>query len=172
MPSTLRYLLLCSALALPPASRAADAAAAPPDARRGEALYVGSTRFHAGGAPCLACHGIAGHGLARAASFGPDLSGAYASFGPDTLEGILEDVVFPTMQPIYRTHAVTAQERADVIAFLGESHGDAAPRLGARFAAGVALAMAAFLAFVVVVGRRGALRRAGSAARAGRRDAR
>ena len=41
---------------------------------RGEALYVGSTRLFAGGAPCLGCHGVAGHGLARAASFGPDLS--------------------------------------------------------------------------------------------------
>jgi mono/diheme cytochrome c family protein len=32
------------------------------DPQRGEALYVGTLAFAAGGAPCLACHGIAGAG--------------------------------------------------------------------------------------------------------------
>ncbi len=160
MTPTLRPLLLCSVLTLSPAARAADAPTAPPDARRGEALYVGSTRFFAGGAPCLACHGIAGHGLSRAASFGPDLSGAYGLYGADGLDGLLDDIVFPSMQPVYRGHAVTKEERADLIAFLSESNGPGPAHLGPGFAAGVAAAMGIFLAGVVLVGRRGRGRRA------------
>jgi mono/diheme cytochrome c family protein len=169
-PNVVRSLLICSLAVAAGAAHGGEAPAAPPDARRGEALYVGSTRFAAGGAPCLACHGIAGHGLARAASFGPDLSGAHASFGADGLASVLEDVVFPTMQPIYRTHAVTPQERADLVAFLGEAQGGAqAPRLGAGFRAGVVVAMGLFLAFVLAVGRRGGARRAPPAPRSGGR---
>jgi hypothetical protein len=132
----------------------------PPDARRGEALFVGSKPLFAGGAPCLACHGVAGHGLAHAASFGPDLSAAHGQFGPDGLDAMLEDIVFPSMEPIYRGHTVTVEERGDLIAFLGEATGRQPARLGAGFAGGVAAAMGIFLAGVVLVGRRGAGRRA------------
>jgi mono/diheme cytochrome c family protein len=134
-----------------------SAAAAPPspaDARHGEALYVGSARLAAGGAPCLGCHGIAGHGLARAASFGPDLSGAHQQYGADGLDAMLEDVVFPSMAPVYRGHAVTPQERADLVAFLAEAPGAQPNALGGGFAAGVVAAAALFLGLVVVVGRR------------------
>jgi mono/diheme cytochrome c family protein len=163
MSPTLRSLVLCSGLGLSLAAAARDAQA-PPDARRGESLYVGSTRFAAGGAPCLACHGIAGHGLARAASFGPDLSGAYASLGADALDSMLEDVVFPTMQPVYKTRAVTPRERADVVAFLAEAEGAGrAPGLGAGYVAGVVAAIGLFLLFVLAVGRRRAGRRVTSA---------
>jgi hypothetical protein len=165
-PATLP-LLLCFLAGLSSAASAAEPAR-PPDARHGEALFVGSARLGAGGAPCLGCHGIAGHGLARAASFGPDLSGAYASLGPDGLESVLEDVVFPSMQPIYRGRPVTPRERADLVAFLGEVRSGAqAPQLGTGFKGGVALAMALFLGGVVAIGRRGRARRAAST-RAGR----
>ncbi len=161
MPRTVRSLLLCALAAWPGAAavgaepEAALAAPGAPDAHRGEALYVGSARLAGGGAPCLACHGIAGHGLSRAASFGPDLSGAYAAYGADGLEGLLAEIVFPTMEPVYRGHGVTKEERADLVAFLGAPHAGAPARLGPAFAAGVAAAMALFLAGVVLVGRRG-----------------
>jgi mono/diheme cytochrome c family protein len=165
--SMLPPLLCCSAVLLASASAFAVAPAGrsgpPPDPRRGESLYVGSVRLAAGGAPCLACHGIAGHGLARAASFGPDLSGAYAALGPDGLESMLADVVYPSMQPVYAGRAVTPQERADLVAFLGETGiGAQAPPLGMGFKAGVAAAMAVFLAGVVAIGRRGKARSAAS----------
>jgi mono/diheme cytochrome c family protein len=130
------------------------------DARRGEALYVGSARMENGGAPCLACHGVAGHGLARAASFGPDLTGAHASYGAEALAAALQDVPFPSMQPVYNTHALTPEERADVVAFLARADGGVPPRLGPGFAAAVAFAMALFLGAFVWIGRRGAARRA------------
>lgn len=154
--SVCRALLTAAAVAL---ASAATAAPAPPDARHGEALYVGSARLAAGGAPCLGCHGIAGHGLARAASFGPDLTGAHAQYGAEGLDGMLEDVVFPSMAPIYRDHAVTKEERAALVAFLAEAAaappGEERGSLTAGFAAGVAVAASAFLALVVAIGRRG-----------------
>lgn len=166
MRTPFRHLLPCVAVLAASAAAAADAAPHP-DPRRGEALYVGAARFIAGGAPCLGCHGIAGHGLARAASFGPDLSAAHAQYGADGLDAMLEDVVFPSMLPIYQRHAVTREERADLVAFLGEATGAPPPALGSGFATGVAVAAAAFLGLVVLAGRRGRAR-AGTIATQGR----
>jgi mono/diheme cytochrome c family protein len=153
MSRTLRPMLWGFLLAAPLAASAADA-------RRGEALYLGSARMENGGAPCLACHGVAGHGLARAASFGPDLTGAHATFGAEALAAALEEVPFPSMQPVYNTHALTPSERADVVAFLAQADGGAPPHLGPGFAGAVAFAMALFLGGFVWIGRRGAARRA------------
>jgi mono/diheme cytochrome c family protein len=139
--------------------------AAAADPRRGEALYVGSAGMENGGAPCLACHGVSGHGLARAASFGPDLTGAHAALGAEALDAALEAIPFPSMQPLYAKRPISPAERADLVAFLAEADGRAPPRLGAGFAGGVALAMATFLAGFVWIGRRGAARRARREAR-------
>jgi mono/diheme cytochrome c family protein len=162
MRSLLCPLLLCALAAATPAIASADdEPARPADPRRGEALYVGTVPLLAGGAPCLGCHGIAGHGLARAASFGPDLSASHEQYGADGLDAMLEDIVFPSMEPVYRGHAVTKEERADLIAFLAEANGAGAQpaRLGGRFAAGVVGAMGAFLGLVVIVGKRGGTRK-------------
>jgi mono/diheme cytochrome c family protein len=143
------------------ASLAASRAAAAPsgDVRSGEALYVGARPLENHGAPCLACHGVAGHGLARAASFGPDLTGAHASYGEDGLEAALSEVPFPSMQPIYGAHALTAPERRDLAAFLAQSAQGTPARLGPRYALGVAGAAAAFLLLFAAIGRRRTPRR-------------
>lgn len=160
MPAAIRLLLLCALAAPPIASGAADTASPRAlDPRHGEALYVGTARLVAGGAPCLGCHGIAGHGLARAASFGPDLSAAHAQFGAEALDSALSDIAFPSMEPVYRGHAVTEEERGDLIAFLAESDGAPPARLGGRYLAGVAAAMATFVAGVLLLGKRGGGRR-------------
>jgi mono/diheme cytochrome c family protein len=137
---------------------AADPAPRAPDPRRGEALFVGVVPLVAGGAPCLGCHGVAGHGLARAASFGPDLTAAHQQYGADGLSAMLEDIVFPSMLPVYRGHAVTQDERADLVAFLGEASGAPSPALGAGYGAGIAAAMAGFLGLVLTIGRGGGRR--------------
>ena len=146
------------AFATEAAAPANEAVAANP--RTGEALYVGERRFANGGAPCLACHGVAGHGLARAASFGPDLTETFAAYGAETLDGVLAEAPFPSMQPIYNTHALTASERADVVAFLGEAGGKVPPAVGMSFAGAIAVAVCAFGVAFVLVGRGRAKRRA------------
>ena len=155
------FALLLTASVAHATEGAAPADKAPaPDARTGEALYVGEVRFANGGAPCLACHGVAGHGLARAASFGPDLTETFTSYGAEVLDGVLQDVPFPSMQPIYNTHALTASERADIVAFLGQAGGKVPPQIGSSFAAGIAVAVCALGAAFVVVGRGRQRRRA------------
>jgi mono/diheme cytochrome c family protein len=161
-----RFVSTLAVLAWAAAARAATATSAtdasPPDALVGEDLYVGKLRFANGGAPCLACHGVAGHGLARAASFGPDLTTVHASYGDDGLEAALAEVPFPSMQPIYAVHALTAVERRDLSAFLAESAGREPPRLGSGYPLGIAGAAAAFLILFAAIGRRRAGRRPSS----------
>lgn len=162
LQSILGMACLALVAALPRPATAGDALA-------GEALYVGTKAFANGGAPCLACHGIAGHGLARAASFGPDLTASHEQYGAEALESVLEVVAFPSMEPIYREHAMTKEERAHLIAFLAGADGRKPAQLGAGFAGGVALSMGVFLAGVVLVGRRGKSRRASAASGQGRK---
>jgi mono/diheme cytochrome c family protein len=150
-----RCALLAAVLVAAPLAGAAPSG----DARSGETLYVGARPLENHGAPCLACHGIAGHGLARAASFGPDLTGAHASYGDDGLEAALSEVPFPSMQPIYRAHTLTVAERRDLAAFLAQSAQGAPARLGPRYALGIAGAAAAFLLLFAAIGRRRTPRR-------------
>ena len=144
---------VCGALIVAAALTPAVAGAA--DAREGEALYVGATRLQNGGAPCLGCHGLAGHGLAWSASFGPDLSAAAQTYDVETLATVLEDVPFPSMEPIYRGHAITAGEREDLAAFLLEARAPAAPGdARGRILAEAGLVAGAILALLYVLFRR------------------
>ena len=120
------------------------------DPARGEALFVGTTAFAEGGAPCLACHGIARAGLGHAAgaSFGPDLSSTFADFGEESLLSILADLPFPSMEAIYTKRPLTETERADLTAFMGSVNGQVAP-IGSAFSLHALLVA---LAFFVMIG--------------------
>jgi mono/diheme cytochrome c family protein len=151
MPGRRTLLLALAVLAHAGAARGELPAG---DARRGEALFTGATPFTNLGAPCLACHGVSGHALARAASFGPDLSDVYERYGAESLDGALADMPFPTMAPLYARHVVTPEERADLAAFLRDaSAGKPPPRIGGGFVAGVAGFAALFLFAFIGVGR-------------------
>lgn len=96
------------------------------DPRHGESLYVGTTSFSNGGAPCLACHGIsgAGLGLAGGANFGPDLTDMFDNFGEEGLVFILDSLAsFPSMTPIYAQRPLTSEEQSHVAAFFAEVSG-------------------------------------------------
>ncbi len=89
------------------------------DPERGESLFKGSDRLHAGGPACLSCHGVAGVGSLGGGQLGPDLTGAFAKYGGEQgLNAALKAVPFPTMRPIFSRNPLTAGERADLIAFL------------------------------------------------------
>lgn len=93
------------------------------DAKRGSKLFTGEIRMTNGGAPCLACHGIAGVGLAGVASYGPDLSGLHENFGAEGVAEVLSSLAFPSMEPIYATRPLTESEQADLGAFFGRISG-------------------------------------------------
>lgn len=146
-----------AAAAAPPA--AAGAAAAPParaaSAEAGRALFIGARRFAAGGAPCGACHALAGEGLAFTASLGPALAGAIGGMDADALDGLLQTLPFPTMAPIYDGHALTAAERADLAAYLVAAASRGAPQGRWRFEAwGLGGAALLFLGLVLASRRR------------------
>ncbi len=124
------FAVVVVAVLFPVAGSVAEAADAVPtgDAAAGQALFVGARRMQNGGAACGACHAVGGHGAALAASLGPDLSRSFEGLPPDAVDGILQDLPFPTMAPIDTGHALTPQERADLAVFLIGATGAAAPR--------------------------------------------
>jgi mono/diheme cytochrome c family protein len=133
--------------AAPPAEAAGDPAA-------GRALFVGAAPFEKGGSPCGACHGIAGEGPGVSASYGPDLSATYASFGGDALGTLLEDLPFPSMTPVYAGRPLTPRERADLVAFLAAAGGRAPARESAWFPIHAALLAVAGVVGLAIAGRR------------------
>ena len=124
------------------------------DVKRGEALYVGSASFSAGGAPCLACHGIAGHelGLAAGANYGPDLTAIYEDYGEEGVADVLEDLSFESMDAIYAERPLTGTERADLVAFFGAVSDGVAPSIGSGLAFHVTLVTAFFMLVVGALG--------------------
>ena len=124
-----------------PSCAQAGAPARAGDAARGRALYIGSVPLQRGGAPCGACHAIGGQGAAFAATLGPDLATTFDGVPPDALDGLLSDLPFPSMVPVYEGRALTPAERADVAAFLVASTGK--PLAGAGGVLGLAAAIAA-----------------------------
>lgn len=101
---------------------------------RGRALYAGALPFSKGGAPCLACHGIAGFGAAGGANFGADLTGIYEDYGPEGVASLLETLPFPSMEPIYSERPLTPSEQADLAAFFAEVAGSEPVRIGKTLA--------------------------------------
>ncbi len=91
------------------------------DPSRGEALFVGSSSFENGGAPCLACHSLTGVGISAGASYGPDLSSLFEEFGADGVAGVLESLEFPGMAAIYTDRPLTEAEQTDLTAYLEQT---------------------------------------------------
>ncbi|MBB5349652.1 c-type cytochrome [Desulfoprunum benzoelyticum] len=149
-----RYLPICFLLfCFPPSTGAADLAAGDP--LRGQSLFAGATPLAQGGAPCLACHGIAGRGMGMAgsASFGPDLTTIFDDYGAEGIAAMLDDLAFPSMEPIYATRPLTVEEQADMGAYLAKTAGEAQLPAGNRMAGHVAIGLAVITALLVMFGR-------------------
>jgi hypothetical protein len=150
-------LYMGASLALVAATVAPDAIATG-DAMSGRALFIGARVLSGGGPPCGACHAIGGASAPFAAALGPELSRSFDGMSADAVEGMLQDLPFPTMTPLYAGRALTTAERADLAAFLVEANGRPAPG-GAAVAAYAAVLAAGALAAMAF----GARRRRGSA---------
>lgn len=138
-------------------------------ATTGRDLFTGARPFQNGGAPCGACHGLGGEGVAFTASLGPELSTGLATMDPASLDGLLEALPFPSMTPIYEGRALTGEERADLVAYLIPAAGKGPPREAWRFEAfGAALAVLLFLGLALAWRRRKPPSRARLLARAAR----
>ncbi len=106
--------------AAPAGASAGNLAAGDPVA--GKNLFTGIRRFGRGGPSCMACHSAAGIGALGGGALGPDLTGAVAKYGgPRGLAAFLSGMPTATMNAVWSGNPVTEQERADLIAFLGQA---------------------------------------------------
>lgn len=96
--------------------------AAPPsggDPDRGHDLFAGSDRFVSGGTACASCHSAGDVGMAGGRGLGPDLTHVYGHLGGEAgMTAWLTNLGSPTMTPIFADRPLSADEIADLVAFL------------------------------------------------------
>jgi mono/diheme cytochrome c family protein len=119
------------------------------DSTRGEALFMGTAHLHGGGPPCMGCHNIDSAGLLGGGVMGPDLTQAVVKYGEAGLASALATLPFPTMKPIFTDHPLTAEEQADLYAFIQTASG--LPQAN-REAPVLALSLAGFIAGMILAG--------------------
>lgn len=89
------------------------------DPAAGHALFTGNQPFENGGPSCMACHSVSGIGALGGGALGPDLTGVVKRYGGAAgLSAFLNGLPTPTMQAVWARQPLTAQEQADLVAFL------------------------------------------------------
>lgn len=90
----------------------------PGNPANGKALFLGYVHLKNGAPFCIGCHEINDTGILGGGTLGPNLTNAYTTYGEVGLEGILSNLPFLTMRPIYANNTFTPQEKADLRAFM------------------------------------------------------
>ena len=104
------------------AGQAATAPAVQGNPEIGKELFTGVTRFANGGPPCMACHSVGGIGALGGGQLGPDLTGVGERYGGAAgLNAFVAGTPTPTMRAVWSQHPLTTEERASVVAFLGQA---------------------------------------------------
>lgn len=122
--AVLAYLETAEAQPSAPATagQAASAPAVQGNPQIGKELFTGVTRFANGGPPCMACHSVGGIGALGGGQLGPDLTGAGARYGGAAgLDAFVAGTPTPTMKAVWSQHPLTTEERAGVVAFVGQA---------------------------------------------------
>jgi cytochrome c2 len=101
---------------------ATSAPAVQGDPEIGKDLFTGVVRFANGGPPCMACHSVGGIGALGGGQLGPDLTEVVARYGgAAAVNAFIAGTPTPTMKAVWSQHPLTDQERANVVAFLGQA---------------------------------------------------
>ncbi len=125
------------------------------DPARGRALFTGVQPFQNGGPACLACHTVSSVDFPGGGTLGPALDGIVDRYnGPEALFAWLQSPATQMMWAVWADYPLTAQERADLVAFLQQA--SAAPATGGTLILlGVAfVVLAVFLLLVQLIWRR------------------
>lgn len=97
----------------------APAAALPAGSvENGRKLFSGEVPLEMGGTSCNACHTVSGSGALGGGALGPDLTHAVARLSEAGLASSLANIVYPTMQGPFLNRPLSAQEQADLVAYL------------------------------------------------------
>lgn len=96
------------------------------DVENGQKLFMGYAHLEHEGPPCMGCHSVGDNGLLGGGAMGPDLTNVSTRRNDTEILGILSNTgtdISPVMQPIYVTDPLTAEEQADLLAFMKSSIG-------------------------------------------------
>jgi len=105
-----------------PATEATNAPAVQGNPEIGKDLFTGVVRFQNAGPPCMACHSTGGIGALGGGQLGPDLTTLVARFGgAAAVDAFVAGTPTPTMKAVWSQHPLTTEERANVVAFLGQA---------------------------------------------------
>ena len=119
---------------------------------QGRNLFMGNAHFQNDGPPCMGCHSVGQNGLLGGGALGPNLTNVSARRSQAEILSILsntEPVISPVMRPIYTDTPLTAQEQADLLAFLEASAGQ--PESDQELMV-TGISLAGFVAAAVLIG--------------------
>jgi mono/diheme cytochrome c family protein len=122
------------------------------DPALGRALFLGQKALQNGGAPCQACHTVAGVGFLGGGALGRDLTDAAQRLGGEAgLAALLQNPVspFPVMREAYRNKPLTQAEAAALAAFLVQVSQEV-PRLPSLYLGRFLVAGLALLALLLL----------------------
>ena len=119
------------------------------DPVRGKALFLGNVHFQNDGPPCMGCHSIDNAGILGGGVMGPNLTQAFAKYGDAGLASVLANIQFPTMKPIFAGHPLTAQDQADLRAYIQSAAGQ--PQTNREWLV-LALSLAGWIGVMIVIG--------------------
>lgn len=94
--------------------------------QNGQALFMGNAHFAHEGPPCMGCHSVGENGILGGGAMGPNLTNTAKERSQTEILGVLSNsgtIISPVMKPIYTDAPLTAQEQADLLAFLETSIG-------------------------------------------------
>lgn len=91
------------------------------DATSGKAYFVGDKRFKNGGPQCMSCHSVAGLGSLGGGNLGPDLTNSGYAQSDAAFASFMGAPSTQTMGAIWAKTPLTAQEQADLYAFLSKA---------------------------------------------------
>ncbi len=97
------------------------------DVENGRKLFMGYAHLEHEGPPCMGCHSVGDNGFLGGGALGPNLTNISAERSDEEIIGVLSNtgsVISPVMRPIYETDPLTAQEQADLLAFMKASVGE------------------------------------------------
>jgi hypothetical protein len=100
---------------------APDVLALTGNVENGRALFMGSAHFEHEGPPCMGCHSVGDNGILGGGVMGPNLTDIVAERSQTEILAVFAsapDSLSPVMKPIYTDAPLTAQEQADLLAFL------------------------------------------------------
>ncbi|MEY2820209.1 MAG: hypothetical protein RL275_3672 [Chloroflexota bacterium] len=116
-----------SAFDVQPAQPASAEAIANGNVENGRKLFMGYAHLEHEGPPCMGCHSVGENGILGGGALGPNLTNISAERSDDEIIGVLSNtgaVISPVMQPIYGVDPLTAEEQADLLAFMKASAGE------------------------------------------------